>query len=81
MALSQETMKYPSVITNTFYGIINSTHICASCKLFTTTSSNLCGFEITLKSDIDTGISISKYYNFTKFCYLLNINKSHTNKM
>ncbi len=36
--------------------------------------------EITLQRDTCTGISMTKYYNFTKFCYLCNSNKSHTNQ-
>ncbi len=77
LAFSQEAMKYSSIIRNTFYGIINSTHTCTAP---TTTSSNFCELEITLKSDIGTVISMSKYYNFSKFCYLWNSNKSHTNQ-
>ncbi len=74
-------MKYTSIIRNTFYGIINSTHTCTACKWVTTISSNFCELEIALeRSDIDTGMSMSKYYNFTKFCDLCNSNKSHTNK-
>ncbi len=42
------------------------------------TSSNFCELEITLESDIGAGISMSKYYNVTKFCYLCNSNKWHT---
>ncbi len=73
-------MKYSSIIRNTFYGIINSTHTCTVCKFVTTTSSNFCELEIALESDIVTAISMSKYYNFTKFCYLCKSNKSHTNQ-
>ncbi len=80
LAFSQEAMKYSSIIRNTFYGIINSTYTCTACKWVTTTSSNFCEFEITLESDIGTGISISKHYNFTKCCYLCNSNKSHKNQ-
>ncbi len=80
LAFSQETMKYSSIIRNTFHGIINSTHTCTTCKWVITTSSNFCELEITLESDIGTGISMSKYYNFTTFCYLCNSNKSHTNQ-
>ncbi len=72
-------MKYSSMIRNTFYGIINSTHACTACKWITTTSSNFCELEIAFESDIGTGISMSKHYNFTKCCYLCNSNKSHTN--
>ncbi len=32
-AFLQETMKYSSIIRNTFYGIINSTHTCTARKL------------------------------------------------
>ncbi len=39
-----------------------------------------CELEIALESDIGTGISMSKYYNCTKFCYLCNSNKSHKPK-
>ncbi len=60
--------------------IINSTNTCTACKWVTTTSSNFCELEIALESDIGTGISMSKYYNFTQFCYLCNSNKSHTNQ-
>ncbi len=80
LVFSQEAMKYSSIITNTLYGIINSTHTCAACKWVTTTSSNFCDHEIAPESDIGTGISISKYYTFTKFCYLFNSNKSYTNQ-
>ncbi len=52
-------MKYSSIIRNTFYSIINSTHTCTACKWVTTTSSNFCELEIALESDIDTGISMS----------------------
>ncbi len=45
-----------------------------------TTSSNFCELEIALESDIGTGISMSKHYNFRKFCYLCNSNKSHINQ-
>ncbi len=79
MAFSQEAMKYTSIIRNTFYGIINSTHTYITCKWVTTTSYNFCELEIVLESDIGTGISMSKYYNFIKFCYLYNSNKSYTN--
>ncbi len=79
LAFSQEAMKYSSIIRNTFYGIINSTHTCTACKWVTTPSFNFCDLEITLESDIGTGTSMSKYYNFTKFCYLCNSNKSHHN--
>ncbi len=41
LAFSQEAMKYNSIIRNTFYGIINSTHICTACKWVTTTSSSV----------------------------------------
>ncbi len=58
-------MKYSSIIRNTFYGIINSTHTCTACKWVTTTSSNFCEREIALESDIGTSIFMSKYYNFT----------------
>ncbi len=63
LAFLQETMKYTSIIRNTFYGIINSTHTWPACAWLTTTSSNLCEHEIALESDIGTGISMSKYYN------------------
>ncbi len=33
-----------------------------------------------LENVIGTGISMSKHYNFTNFCYLCNSNKSHTNQ-
>ncbi len=78
LAFSQEAMKYTSIIRNTFYGIINSTHTCTAYKWVTTTVYNFCELEIELESDIGTGISTSKYYNFTKFCYLCNSDKSHT---
>ncbi len=77
LAFSEEAMKYSSIIRNTFYDIINSTH---TCKWVTTTSSNFSELEIALESDICTGISMSKYYTFTKFYYLFNSNKSHTNQ-
>ncbi len=64
--------------TNNFCGIINSTHTCTACKWVTTTSFNFCELEIALESDINTGISMSKYYNFTKFCYLYAIVTNHT---
>ncbi len=75
-AFLQDAMKYTSIIRNTFYGIINSTHTCSACKWVTTTSSNFC--ELVIASD--TGISMSKYYNCITFCYLCNSNKSHTNQ-
>ncbi len=65
LAFSQETMKYSSIIRNTFNGITNSTHTCTASKWVTTTSSNFCELEIVLESDIGTGISMSKHYNFT----------------
>ncbi len=80
LAFSQEAMKYSSIIRNTFYSIIHSTHTCTACKLVTTTSSNFCELEIELESDIGTGISMSKHYNFTKLCYLCNSNKSRSNQ-
>ncbi len=80
LAFSQEAMKYSSIIRNTFYGIINSTHTCSAWKWVTTTSSNFCELEIALESDIGTGISMSKHYDFTKFSYLCNSNKSHINQ-
>ncbi len=80
LAFSQEAMKYSSIIRNTFPGILYSTHTCTACKWVNTTSSNLCELEIALESDIGTGISMSKYYNFTKKIYLCNSNKSHRNK-
>ncbi len=61
LAFSQETMKYSSIIRNTFYGIINSTHTCTACKWGTTTYCNFCELEIALESDIGTGISMSKH--------------------
>ncbi len=51
-------LKYSSIIRNTFHGIINSTHTCTACKWVTTTSSNFCELQITLESDIGTGISV-----------------------
>ncbi len=42
LEFSQETMKYSSIIRNTFYGTINSTYTCTACKLVTTTSSDFC---------------------------------------
>ncbi len=80
LAFSQEAIKYSSIIRNTFYGILNSTHTCAACRWVTTTSSNFCEIEIALENDIGTGISMSKHYNFTQFCYLWNSNKSHTHQ-
>ncbi len=73
-------MKYSSIIRNTFYGIINSTHTCTACKWVTPTSSNFCELEIALESDIGTGISMSQHYNCTKSFYLCNSNKSHINQ-
>ncbi len=46
----QEAMKYSSIIMITFYGIINSTHTCTAGKWLTTTSSNICEFEIAHES-------------------------------
>ncbi len=66
LAFSQEATKYSSIIRSTFYGIINSTHTCTACKWVTSTSSNFCELEIALESDIGTGISMSKHYNFIK---------------
>ncbi len=40
---------------------------------------NFFDLEIILKSGISTGIAVY-IYNFIKFCYLSNINKSHTNQ-
>ncbi len=80
LTLSQEAMRFTSIIRNTFYCIINSTHTCTACKWVTTASFNFCELEITLESDIGTVISMSKYDNFTKFCYLCYSNKSHTNQ-
>ncbi len=80
LAFSQEAMKYSSIIRNTFYGIINSTHTSTACKWVTTISSNFCELEIALESDIGIGISMSKHYNFTNVCYLCNSNKSNTNQ-
>ncbi len=77
----QEAMKYTSIIRNTFYGIIHSPHTCTACTwVVSTTSSNFCELDIALESDIGTRISMPKYYNFTKCCYLCNSNKSHTPK-
>ncbi len=81
LAFPQEAMKYTSVITNTFYGIINSTHTCTACKWVTITSSKFCELEIALENDIGTGISMSKYYNCTKKRYSCNSNKSHRNHL
>ncbi len=78
MVFLQEAMKYFSIIRNTFYGVIISTYTCIACTMVTTTLSNLCELDIALESDIGTRISMSKYYKFTKFCYLCNSNKSHT---
>ncbi len=80
LGFSQEAMKYSSIIRNTFYGIINSTHTCTACKWITTTSSTFCELKIALESDNGTSISMSKHYNFTKCCYLCNSNKLHTNQ-
>ncbi len=80
MVFLQEAMKYFSIIRNTFYGVIISTYTCIACTMVTTTLSNLCELDIALESDIGTRISMSKYYKFTKFCYLCNSNKSHTNQ-
>ncbi len=35
LPFSQEAMKYSSIIRNTFYGIINSTHACTACRWIT----------------------------------------------
>ncbi len=59
---------------------MHSTYTCTACKWVTTTSSNFCELEIALESDIGTGISMSKHYNFTKLFYLCKSKKSHTNK-
>ncbi len=61
LTFSQEATKYTSIIRNTFYGIINSTHTCTACKWVTTTSSNFCELEITSESNSGTGVSMSKY--------------------
>ncbi len=72
-AFSQEAMKYSSIIRNTFYGIINSTHKYTACKWVTTTSSNL--FMWAWKWHRHS----VWYIYFTKFCYLCNSSK-HTNQ-
>ncbi len=74
LAFSQKAMKYTFIIRNTFHGILSSTHTCIACKWVSTTSSNFfCELEIALESDI----SMSKYYHFTKKNYLC---KSPTNQ-
>ncbi len=61
LVFSEKAIKYTSIIRNTFYCIIISTHTLTSCKWVTTTSSKFCEHEIARESDIVTGISMSKY--------------------
>ncbi len=68
LAVSQKATNYTSIIRNTYSRIIKSIHTCTVFKWVTTTSSNFCELEIALESDIGTGISMPKYYNFTKVC-------------
>ncbi len=45
-----------------------------------TTSSNFCELEIALESDIGTGISMSKHYNFTNFVIYAIVQVTHKPK-
>ncbi len=71
-------MKYSSIIRNIFHGIIDSSYIRTVCRLVSNTASNICEPEMACEVDIGTGMSLSKYYTFTKFYYVCHGHKSHT---